>query len=66
MFNSSAPEKEITEITPTYVDQNSIEQLWDADDIVNSSLASNKLITKISQFPVILLPVNFGISNHRR
>lgn len=55
----------ITEITPTYLTEDSIKQLQQADDIVNTVLMKYDLIRKLSQVPVILFPVNFSIPGKR-
>jgi GMP synthase (glutamine-hydrolysing) len=52
---TSAPK----EITLTYLTQEVVEQLRDADAIVNQCLIKHNLVQKISQMPVILIPVSF-------
>lgn len=54
-----------TEITPTQITPASIEQLRQADAIVNQLLEKHQLIKKLSQVPVISFPVNFGIIGNR-
>lgn len=55
----------ITEITPTRVTVETLNQLRQADAIVNAILLHHNLIQSISQVPVILFPVSFGISGNR-
>ncbi len=55
----------ITQITPTYLQPDVITQLQSADDLVTQFLIKNKLIKKLSQVPVISLPVNFGVEGNR-
>jgi len=55
----------LTTITPTYLSLANIRQLQQADAIVNDILFRDKLIANISQMPVILTPVDFGISGCR-
>ena len=57
--------KPVTTITPTYLQPDVIEQLQNADALVTKFLIKNKLIKKLSQVPVISLPVNFGIEGNR-
>lgn len=55
----------ITQITPTTLTPEVIEQLRDADAIVNELLLKHDLIQTLSQVPVISFPVHFGVSgNH--
>ena len=57
--------KPVTTITPTYLQPDVIEQLQNADALVTQFLIKNKLIKKLSQVPVISLPVNFGVDGNR-
>jgi len=55
----------ITEITQTTLTPDVIEQLREADAIVNEILLKNNLVKSLSQVPVISFPVHFGIpGNH--
>lgn len=55
----------VTEITPTTLTPEVIEQLRQADAIVNELLLKHDLIKTLSQVPVISFPVHFGIAgNH--
>ncbi|MFH1590004.1 MAG: glutamine-hydrolyzing GMP synthase [archaeon] len=54
----------IKEITPTHPTIDVIKKLQIADDIVNQTLLEFNLLKKLSQVPVILFPVNFGIENN--
>lgn len=51
----------VTDITPTHLTRDVIAQLQEADDVVNALLLEYNLIRKLSQVPVILFPVSFGI-----
>ena len=55
----------VTQITPTYLQPDVITQLQSADALVTEFLIKNNLIKKLSQVPVISLPVNFGIEGNR-
>ena len=55
----------IKEITPTMPTPEAIEQLRQADRIVNDTLYENGLIKKISQMPVISFPIAFGQAGGR-
>lgn len=55
----------IKEITPTYLTPDIISQLQSADALVTQFLIKNNLIKRLSQVPVISLPVNFGITGNR-
>lgn len=55
----------ITDITPTLLTQEVVEQLREADAIVNEILAREGLLTKLSQVPVISIPVGFGTVGNR-
>jgi len=55
----------VTQITPTYLTPDVITQLQSADALVTEFLIKNNLIKKLSQVPVISLPVNFGIEGNR-
>ncbi len=47
-------------VTPTVLTAENIATLQAADEIVNAILAQEGLIKKLSQMPVILLPLSFG------
>lgn len=47
-------------VTPTLLTTENIATLQAADEIVNAILAQEGLIKKLSQMPVILLPLSFG------
>jgi GMP synthase (glutamine-hydrolysing) len=53
------------EITPTKLSPDVVQQLQDADDIVNQVLQKYDLIRSLSQVPVVLFPVNFGKEGKR-
>lgn len=55
----------ITEITPTRVTVETLNQLRQADAIVNAILLDHNLIQSISQVPVVLFPVPFGTPGNR-
>jgi GMP synthase (glutamine-hydrolysing) len=50
---------DIEKITPTYLNENSVTKLQKADKVVNDILYKNNLIKKLSQVPVILVPLPF-------
>lgn len=52
-------------ITNTHLTKDTVDQLREADDIVNQVLLANGLIRTLSQVPVILFPVNFGEEGKR-
>ncbi len=52
-------------LTPTFLRKTELEQLRQADDIVWEEMRSAKLADKISQFPVVLLPLSFGANGQR-
>lgn len=58
-------DKPVTQITPTFLQPDVISQLQSADALVTQFLIKNKLVKKLSQVPVISLPVNFGIKGNR-
>ena len=49
----------IKKITPTFLTDQSLSKLRMADKIVNDLLQQNNLLQKISQVPVILIPIDF-------
>jgi len=53
------------EITETRLKPEAIHQLREADSIVNSVLYKYKLVTRLSQVPVILFPNSFGVAGGR-
>jgi len=55
----------LTEITPTHLTKDVVSQLQEADDHVNTILLKYSLIRKLSQVPVVLFPVGFGIPGNR-
>jgi len=55
----------ITEITSTHITSETLIQLRQADAIVNEILQQHDLQRSISQVPVILFPVSFGIQGNR-
>ncbi len=55
---------EIT-LTKTFLRPEVLKQLRHADGIVTDLLHKNKLMGSISQMPVVLLPVSFGLEGHR-
>lgn len=56
---------DIPTITPTHLNETSLDQLRLADSIVNELLLKHKLTKSISQVPVISFPVNFGVAGNR-
>ncbi|EGC35716.1 hypothetical protein DICPUDRAFT_91981 [Dictyostelium purpureum] len=52
-------------VTNTYLNREAIHQLQEADEIVNQSLLKFDLIKSLSQVPVVLLPIDFGIKDNR-
>jgi GMP synthase (glutamine-hydrolysing) len=52
-------------VTPTLLHKDVVDQLREADDIVNQILLNYQLIRSLSQVPVILFPVNFGEDGKR-
>ncbi len=52
-------------ITPTLLTKDVLNQLREADDIVNQVLLKYDLIRSLSQVPVVLFPVNFGEEGKR-
>ncbi len=58
-------EKPVKGITPTFLDLEEIEQVKEADNIVETCLINYNLSKKLSQVPTILFPVNFGIEGNR-
>lgn len=55
----------LTTITPTYLTKDVLSQIRTADNIVNETLLKYNLTQKLSQVPVILFPVDFGINGER-
>ena len=55
----------VEEITPTFVNLKTLAQLRQADAIVNKLLLKHQLMKTISQVPVVLLPLSFGIKDAR-
>lgn len=47
-------------LTPTYIWEDSVEQLRKADDIVNGILRKYGLMGKIDQVPIVSLPIDFS------
>ncbi|MBW7943949.1 glutamine-hydrolyzing GMP synthase [Patescibacteria group bacterium] len=54
-----------TTITPTVLTADVLDQLREADDIVNQVLLKYNLLRSLSQVPVVLFPVNFGEEGKR-
>eukprot|EP00939_MAST-03C_sp_MAST-3C-sp1_P002091 g2091.t1 len=52
-------------VTPTTLTTDVVSQLRAADDIVNQTLVKYDLIRKLSQVPVVLFPVDFGVKGSR-
>jgi len=48
----------VTTITPTTLTPDVLEQLREADAVVNKLLVSHKLVTKVAQVPVVSVPVD--------
>lgn len=48
----------VTTITPTTLTPDVLEQLREADSVVNKLLVSHKLVTKVAQVPVVSVPVD--------
>ncbi len=63
-FGKSDP-KSPYQLTQTMVNEECLEQLRQADFVVNDLLIKHELTENISQMPVILTPVNFGKFAHR-
>lgn len=61
VFNFGAPPRSasVCGIVPTHLLPEALEQLRDADDAVNTVLLQYDLIRKLSQVPVILVPIDF-------
>jgi len=57
--------EEVDDITPTKPSVDVINQLRLADDIVNQVLFEYDLVSKLSQVPVILFPIGFGVTGNR-
>ncbi len=53
------PASELRQITPTLLTEEVVDKLRQADHIVNQALLKHRLTTKISQLPVILIPIDF-------
>ena len=65
VFGEKLPSGKLTSITPTRLTPDVIKTLQVADDIVNEVLYRYKLTVKLSQVPVILIPVDFGVDGKR-
>lgn len=52
-------------ITQTHLEKESLDQLRQADAIVNELLLKHNLIKVIAQVPVVSFPVNFGVEGNR-
>jgi len=52
-------------ITPTHLTPDVLDELREADAIVNEELATHDLLRKISQVPVVLVPLPFDKPGHR-
>lgn len=64
-FGDILPQGALTTVTPTRLTPDVISQLQHADDIVNQILYEANLIKALSQVPVILFPVDFGVTGAR-
>jgi GMP synthase (glutamine-hydrolysing) len=64
-FGEQLPQGALTTVTPTRLTPDVISQLQHADDIVNQILYQANLIKALSQVPVILFPVDFGVTGAR-
>jgi GMP synthase (glutamine-hydrolysing) len=64
-FGEQLPQGALTSVTPTRLTPDVISQLQHADDIVNQILYQANLIKALSQVPVILFPVDFGVTGAR-
>jgi len=58
-------EAPVTAITTTFLTTETLAQLRLADRIVNTILFQHNLLRKISQVPVVLFPVSFGVEGNR-
>lgn len=59
VFGEPLTQREYRTITPTLLNEECIQQLQAADDIVNQTLLKYGLIKTLSQVPVILFPIDF-------
>merc|ERR1712054_305803 len=50
-------------ITPTFPGREALDQLREADAVVNKALIKHDLTTKLSQVPVVSFPVDFSSSS---
>merc|ERR1712048_49293 len=57
---TSGPYKQIT---PTFPGREALDQLREADAVVNNALIKHNLTTKLSQVPVVSFPVDFSSSS---
>jgi len=57
---ASGPYKQIT---PTFPGREALDQLREADAVVNNALIKHNLTTKLSQVPVVSFPVDFSSSS---
>lgn len=64
-FGKRVPETEIHEITPTYLSQDTANQVRQADKIVHDEFQRAGLLGYISQTPVASIPVGFAADWHR-
>lgn len=55
----------IKEITPTYLTRDVIQQIRQADNIVNQVLVKHNLTRNVSQVPVVSFPAHFGKPGNR-
>ena len=55
----------VNSITPTHLLPDAIKQLQAADEIVNQILLKYDLLRSLSQVPVILFPIDFGVKGQR-
>jgi GMP synthase (glutamine-hydrolysing) len=59
------PDAQLLDVTPTHLDPECISLLQEADDIVTRMLLTHDISNRLSQVPVILLPVSFGQEHAR-
>lgn len=55
----------IKQITPTFLEPETIKQLQIADDIANKILFKHGLLKSLSQVPIVSFPIDFGIPGNR-
>jgi len=65
LFGDKYEPHQIREVTPTFLTPDIIKQLQEADDIVNQELLNYELMRKLSQVPVVSVPIGFGEEGKR-